>query len=264
MGSVSYDFDGETVVVTGGASGIGRAVALAFARAGADVVVADVRERPADEHASVPTHRVVHEGGGTASFVETDVREAADVETLVAATRERGGLDVMVNAAGVVENGSLLGTDTGAFGAVLDTVVRGTFNGTQAAARDMAERDVEGCIVNVPSASGIAPPRGQVAAGIAAGAVGTLTRTAARELAGEGVRVNAVLPGPGAAAFALGGVGIEDGPAVEGGDVPLGRTGFPEDVAPAALFLASEGASFVTGELLAADGGWDVRDGGSA
>lgn len=264
MGTVSYDFEGETVVVTGGASGIGRAIALAFARAGADIVVADGRERPTDHHASVPTHRVVREGGGTAAFVETDVADPEAVDALLAATGERGGLDALINAAGATEDGTLLETTAGTLDGALGTAARGAFLGTRAAARDLIDRDAEGSIVNVPSIGATDPPYGQIAGGIAAGAVRTLTRVAAREFAGHGVRVNAVVPGPGAATFAADeGDDEGGGPAdrtVADGEVPLGRTGFPEDVAPATLFLASEAASYVTGELLAVDGGWTVRD----
>lgn len=256
MGTVSYDFEGDTVAVAGGASGIGRAIALAFARAGASVVVADLRERPADQHASVPTHHVVHEGGGDATFVETDVTDAEAVDLLVEATREFGGLDALVNAASVVAGGSLLDADPDSFDRVVETAARGTFLGTRAAARDFADRGVEGCVVNVLPVGASAPADDCLAAATAAGAVRTLTRESARELAGAGVRVNAVVPGPGATGFA-----DEAGrSAASDGDVPLGRTGFPEDVVPATLFLASEGASFVTGELLAVDGGWGLRE----
>ncbi|WP_254537458.1 SDR family NAD(P)-dependent oxidoreductase [Halomarina litorea] len=254
MGTVSYDFEGDTVAVAGGASGIGRAVALAFARAGASVVVADLRERPADQHASVPTHRVVHEGGGDAAFVETDVTDVEAVDSLVEATREFGGLDVLVNAASAVAGGSLLDADPDSFDLVVETATRGTLLGTRAAARDFTERGVEGCVVNVVPVGASTPTSDDVAAVTAAGAVRTLTRESARELAGAGVRVNAVVPGPGAAC-----VGDGDELSEIEERVPLGRPGFPEDVVPATLFLASEGASFATGELLAVDGGWGVH-----
>jgi NAD(P)-dependent dehydrogenase (short-subunit alcohol dehydrogenase family) len=261
MGDVHYDFDGETAIVTGGSSGIGRAIALGFGRSDATVVVADRREEPKDPDSEVPTHEAIEESGGDAAFVETDVSEPGQVESAVEAAREYGGVDVMVNNAGVFIGGSFTDYDSEDLDTGYEINVRGMFVGTQAAANDMLERGVEGSIVNTASISSNLAQHGQVAYDTTKGALRMLTRGAALELASEGIRVNATAPGQIATEF------TEDGTerTVErAGDegflkpIPMERAGFPEDVADATLFLASDAAGYVTGELLAVDGGWQI------
>jgi NAD(P)-dependent dehydrogenase (short-subunit alcohol dehydrogenase family) len=259
MGRLEPDFDDETVIVTGGASGIGREVALRFGDAGATVLVADLDDEPKD--ADVPTHEAVREAGGAAEFVECDVTERDQLRAVVEAAREFGGVDVMVNNAGLIVNGSILDLDPEAFDAIHAVNAKGVYFGTQVAANDMLDRNDPGVVVNTASISSNDAQFDQVQYDSSKGAVRMITRGAALELAEHGIRVNAVAPGQIATEFTEG--WSERAPEQVAGDelikpVPLGRAGTPADVAGAYLYLASEDASYVTGELLSVDGGWQV------
>ncbi|WP_020221881.1 SDR family NAD(P)-dependent oxidoreductase [Halarchaeum acidiphilum] len=259
MGRITGDFAGETVIVTGGASGIGRAVARRFGDAGATVLVADLDPEP--NTGGTPTHEAIEEAGGTAAFAETDVTVPADVEAVVEAAREFGGVDVMVNNAGYHAGGPLLDLDVAELRRALAVNVEGVFVGTQVAARDMIDRDEPGSVVNTASISSEVAQFEQVGYDASKGAVKMVTRGSALELAEYGIRVNAVAPGQIATEFVEG--WSEEAPAKAASDdllkpVPLGRAGVPDDLAAAYLYLASEDASYVTGELLFVDGGWQV------
>lgn len=261
MGTASYDFSGETAIVTGGSSGIGRAVARRLGEAGATVVVADVREAPkGDEEA--PTHEAVEDAGGRATFVETDVADPEQVASVVEAAREFGGVDVMVNNAGIFRGGPLVATEPDALDEVYGVNVRGVFAGCRAAARDMLERDAPGTIVNTASISSEFAQTGHAAYDASKGAVMMLTRVAALELARTDVRVNAVAPGP--IRTAIGAENTSPEPDLDYERVsvdksaPMGRAADPEEVAGAYLYLASDDASFVTGHLLYVDGGYQI------
>jgi glucose 1-dehydrogenase len=261
MGSTTYDFTDETVIVTGGSSGIGRATAVAFAEAGATVIVADVREDPKDLDAEEPTHEAIRSAGGTAEYVETDVSDPDDVAAVVEAAHEYGGVDVMVNNAGLFRGGSITDLDVGDLRAMLGVNVEGVMVGTQVAARDMLDRDESGCIVNTASISSSYAQHEQVGYDATKGAVRMLTRGAALELAADDIRVNAVAPGQIATEF-LDGWTEEAQESVDSDGflkpIPMGRAGTPADVAPAILHLASDAAGYTTGELLHVDGGWQV------
>lgn len=261
MGTVQFDFSGETVVVTGGASGIGRAVACAFGGAGATVLVADRHADPNDRRADTPTHEVIEREGGTAEFVETDVADPAQVEALVDRAREYGGVDVMVNNAGVNRHGTVLDLEYEDFETMQSVNEGGVLAGMQAAANDMLDRGEPGCIINTASISSNEGQHGQVGYDATKGAIRMLTRTAALELGADGIRVNAVAPGQIATEFSAGWTERAERGAREDEllkPVPLGRAGHPEDLASAYLWLASEGAGYVTGELLQVDGGWQT------
>ena len=259
--SVSYDFADRTVIVTGGSSGIGRAAARVFGDAGATVIVADVREDPKDLGEEVPTHEAIVDAGGTAEYVETDVSDRSEVASVVEAARAHGGVDVMVNNAGLQIESSLRDLSPDQLGDIVDVNVKGVFYGVQAAANDMIDRDDPGVVVNTASISSNLAQHGQVHYDTTKGAVRMITRGAALELAEYGIRVNAVAPGQIATEFAE---GWTEEARERGGSgdllkpIPLGRAGTPEDVAPAFAWLASEDAGYVTGELLHVDGGWQV------
>jgi glucose 1-dehydrogenase len=261
MGDVHFDFADETAIVTGGSSGIGRAIALAFANADATVIVADMREEPKDPDAQLPTHEAIEEAGGEAEFVETDVADPGEVRSVVEAACEYGGVDVMVNNAGIFVGGSFTEYDPDDLDAGYEINVRGMFVGTQAAANDMLDRGVEGSIVNTASISSNLAQHGQVAYDTTKGALRMLTRGAALELAEEGIRVNATAPGQIATEFTENGTESTQERAGDGEflkPIPMGRAGFPDDVADATLYLASDAAGYTTGELLAVDGGWQI------
>ncbi|GCF15869.1 sorbitol dehydrogenase [Haloarcula mannanilytica] len=274
MGELQYDFSGETVVVTGGASGIGRAVARRFGDAGATVLIADIREHPVDGAESTPTHELIEDNGGRAIFVETDVSDPDDVAAVVEASREFGGVDVMVNNAGIYREASLIETGTAAFDQVFAINVRGVFAGCRAAARQMLARDDPGCIVNTASISSEYAQVGHTMYDASKGAVMMITRVGALELAKHDIRVNAVAPGVIETTFGTDNPEIEqtntDGFILESADIPeigeqkvsadipMDRMGTPDELAGSYLFLASEAASYVTGHLLYADGGYSI------
>ena len=262
MGTITGDFAGETVIVTGGSSGIGRAVALAFGDAGATVINADVRREPKDLDAEQPTHEAIRDHGGKAEYVETDVSDPAELESVVAAAQEKGGVDVMINNAGVHVSRRFCDVSPADFEQVHGVNARGTFFGTQAAAEDMIARDDLGVIVNTASTTAMRPEFEHSHYAATKGTIRMITRSAALELAGEGVRVNSVAPGPMAteitegwserAAESIGSNGNEDE------DAPVmtpTRAGQPVDLAGAYLYLVSEQADYVTGEELRVDGG---------
>ena len=259
MGRASYDYEGETVLVTGGSSGIGREIATRFGDAGAAVVVADVREHPRDRDETTPTHETVREQGGEAAFVETDVSDPDQTEAAVEAAREFGGVDVMVNNAGVHVTESIRSVDPETFDRIHAVNVRGTFFGCQAAANDMIDRDAGGVILNMASISSTQAKPRQVAYESTKGAIRMITLSAAVELADHDVRVNALAPGRIATEF--GNLGAEETER-SGGEgikpIPAGRAGHPEDIAGGALYLASDDADYVTGELLYVDGGYSA------
>mgnify|MGYP000044190714 FL=1 len=259
MGQLNPQFTDDTVIVTGGASGIGRAVAQQFGDAGATVLVADLREEP--KNGGTPTHELIEEAGGTAEFVETDVSNREDIAALVEAAHDYGGVDVMVNNAGMFIGGSILDLEPEEFERIHNVNAKGIYFGTQVAANDMLERGEPGAIVNTASISSHYAQFEQVQYDSTKGAVRMITRGAALELAEHGIRVNAVAPGQIATELAEG--WSEEATEKAANDelvkrVPLGRAGTPDDVAPAYLYLASEEASYVTGELLFVDGGWQV------
>lgn len=260
MGSVNYEYGGETVVVTGASSGIGRAIALRFGEADATVLNADVRPEPKDVGAEVPTHERIRNAGGEAEFVETDVSDAEAIRDAVDRARRYGGVDVMVNNAGMFSRTSLLEATRETLDHLHDVNAGGVFFGCQAAAEDMIDRGDGGNIVNIASISSTHAQADQIPYDSTKGAIKMITRGAALELADHDIRVNAVAPGHVATEFGSG--AEEKKAAVKAAEltkpVPLGRAGVPEDVAGAVLFLASEDASYVTGELLYVDGGWQV------
>jgi len=264
MGTANFDFEDEVVIVTGGSSGIGRTTALEFGDAGATVVVADVRREPKDLGEEIPTDEAITEAGGTAEYVETDVSDPDEVASVVEAAREYGGVDVMVNNAGLYRGGSVTDLSVDDLDAMLGVNVRGVFLGTKIAANDMLDRDDPGAVVNTASISSSFAQHEQIGYDATKGAVRMLTRTAALELGDTGIRVNAVAPGQIATEFLEG--WTEDAQEAAAGEadpgeeflksIPMGRAGFPRDVAPAVCYLASDAAGYTTGELLHVDGGW--------
>ena len=258
MGSLKFDFDEETVIITGGSCGIGRETALQFAEAGASVVNADVREKPKEDSFTVPTHELIRDAGGEATYVETDVADPEQIAEAIEKAREYGGVDIMINNAGIYTTGSLRTLDSEAYDRLHDINTKGVFFGCQAAARSMIDRGVQGTIINTASTESELAERNQVHYTSSKGAVRMITRGAALELADYGIRVNAVAPGHTDTTLGGSEVGSSQRAHDEGEllkPVPMGRVGHPNEVAPSILFLASDSADYITGELLYVDGG---------
>ncbi|MEV0205330.1 glucose 1-dehydrogenase [Streptomyces sp. NPDC050788] len=247
-------FTGRTALVTGAGSGIGRAIALAFADEGARVVVAGRRREPLDE-----TVRLIEDRGGKALAVTGDVSDAADAQALVdAAVEAFGTLDVAVNNAGVFRGGAPLADLSEAdWHTQLDTNVTGVFLALRAQIRRMRTQPTGGAIVNIASTFG-AHVRVPGAAAYAASkaAVSALTRAAALDHIAEGVRINAVSPGAVETPMSLRpGETEADREARAKATLPLGRVSTTHEIAAAVLYLASTDASSVVGTDLVVDSG---------
>jgi glucose 1-dehydrogenase len=243
-------FEGRAIIVTGGASGIGLACARAFAAEGGAVVVADV-----DEAGGAAAAESIGAQGGAALFVRADVGAAHDAGALVDAALEWcGRLDVLVNNAGIIRAAEFLDLTEADFDAVLRVNLKGAFLVGQAAARAMAARG-GGAIVNMSSVNGTLAIPNQAPYVVSKGGLNQLTRVMALALADKGVRVNAI--GPGSIMTDLLRTVMDDDAARRRilSRTPLGRCGTPEEVARLALFLASDDASYITGEVVHIDGG---------
>lgn len=237
-------------LVTGGASGIGRATAQAFAAHGAAaVVVADLRREPRE--GGPTTMDLLADAGVAAEFVTTDVTKIVDLQRAVSVAQQLGGLTTMVNCAGVFRREEFLEVSEASYDQMMAVNVRGTFFGCQAAAAAMRERG--GAIVNLASVASYRGSVGHATYHASKGAVQALTYALARDLAPFGIRVNAVHPG----AVDTSMLRIDDPvlPALDPATAfPLGRPASVADVASAIVYLASDLAEYVSGASLTVDG----------
>ena len=250
--ALKEDLLGQVAIVTGSARGIGKAIALALARRGADVVITDI-----DEAVSRATSKEIEGLGRRSLAIRCDVSQKADVESLVKTTLGTlGGLDIFVNNAGITRDTLLMRMSEEQWDQVLDINLKGTFFGCQVAGKAMMKAR-RGRIVNLASIMGLVGNVGQANYAASKGGVIALTRSAAKELAARNINVNAIAPG-----F------IETEMTRELPEksrqqfldiVPLKRVGTPEDVAHLVCFLCSEESSYITGQVIVIDGGLTIN-----
>jgi len=243
--------DGRTAVITGGAQGLGFAIAEAFAAAGANLVLGDMNGDAVEEAAA----RLGI--GDRAIGVRADVTDADDITALVRTAVDRfGALDVMVNNAGITRDATMRKMPLEDFDLVIGVHLRGSWLGTRAAADVMRELGRGGSIINMSSISGKVGNPGQTNYSAAKAGIVGLTKAAAKEVGFAGIRVNALQPGiietPMTAALS------EEIRASRLADVPLGRFGQPAEVAQVAVFLASDMSSYLTGITIEIAGGRNI------
>jgi NAD(P)-dependent dehydrogenase (short-subunit alcohol dehydrogenase family) len=245
---------GKTAIVTGGRRGIGKAIALAFAAAGANLAICDISVNDSGLH---KTAEQIKRLGARCLAMKADISKRKDVEKMVkAAVAAFDRIDILVNCAGVwIPGESLIECSEENWDKVINTNLKGCYLCCQAAGKTMAAQK-KGSIVNISSQVGLTPGAGAGAYPTSKAGIIMLTRQLALELAGLGIRVNALAPGIVKTDFNS---EFWRDPAVEkqaAGTVPLNRLAEPEDIAEAALFLASDSSSYITGEVLAVNGGW--------
>lgn len=244
--------EGKKAIVTGAGRGIGRAIALNFAREGADILV----NYHSNDAAAQEVIQKVQEIGRKAVAVKADVSNYQDAYKMVdAAINDLGGLDILVNNAGMSKPGMMLKMSEEDWDKIIDIHLKGTFNASQAAGRQMKEQK-SGRIINVISSAGLYGTIGQINYSSAKAGVIGFTKSASRELGRYNITVNAICPGITATEMTEKLRSDEKLKEIYLGRIQLGRFGQPEDISPAFVFFASDEASYVTGQILAVDGGY--------
>jgi NAD(P)-dependent dehydrogenase (short-subunit alcohol dehydrogenase family) len=252
-----FNLGGRVALVTGAGSGIGRETALLLASAGAIVVAADLNEEGAQQ-----TVAQIEKAAGKSIAVRVDIGDEASIVAMFEAVHARlGRLDVLVNNAGIYPKTSFVDTSAEKWDRVLRVNLRGTFLCMREAVKQMQAARTGGSIINISSVASLQPvifDNGDYGASKAG--VNNLTKVAALEFAADRIRVNAVLPGGVATEGAAASTKVHQahGPITQPGRMPLGRMGVAADIASAVLFFASPAADYVTGQLLAVDGGFQI------
>ncbi len=248
-----FSLQNKIALITGAGSGIGAAIAEVFAGAGAEVIVAD-----RDEEAGLAVAMRI---GDSATFIPLDVTNEAQCNAVAATVLARSRLDILVNNAGIVHVGTLATTTGADFDRVLAVNTRGVFNVTRAFLPSMLARK-NGVIVNLASIAGLIAVRDRLAYTVSKHAVVGLTRAMALDHARDGIRINAICPGRVETPFVANILANAPDPAALRAEMtatqPMGRMGTPQEIAYAALYLASDEAAFVTGATLCPDGGWSA------
>jgi len=252
---------GKIAVVTGASSGIGRAIAVNFAAEGASVVIADVVAAPLEGGES--TMELIARSGGSATFEKTDVGNWADIDALISNTVARHGrLDVMVNNAAIFSGTGLLDTSAEQWEHVMRVNLTGMFNGCKRAIRQMItqepRQEVRGRVINLGSQQGIVTSPRDTPYGVSKAGAIYLTKQIAVDYAADLIVCNCISPGK----IVTGQPGLPMDPALLENArrrTPWPRLGAPQDIANAAVFLASDRATYMTGSNLVVDGGWLAR-----
>jgi NAD(P)-dependent dehydrogenase (short-subunit alcohol dehydrogenase family) len=247
---------GKTAIVTGGRQGIGRAIALALAGAGADIVIADIVTEDGKLEAVAAEIKSL---GRRCLAVRADISSRDDVEAMTRrAVRRFNGIDILVNCAGVwIPGQTLIETPEENWDKVIDTNLKGTYFCCRAVGKVMV-RQASGNIINLSSQVGLNPGTGAGAYSISKAGIIMLTRQLALELAYKNIRVNALAPGIVKTDFNRDIWGNPEAERQISLGVPLGRLAEPEDIARAAVFLASDDSSYITGAVIPVDGGWQA------
>ena len=240
---------GKVALVTGGSRGIGRAIALKLAENGADVAINYAGNTAAAEEVKT----AIEQMGRKALLVQGSVADTDGVQTIVnTVVKELGRLDILINNAGITRDGLLMRMKEADWDDVMHTNLKGVYNCSKAVLRTMMKQR-SGRIVNMASVVGEMGNAGQTNYAAAKAGVIGFTKSLAKEVASRGITVNAIAPG--FIATDMTSVLTDDQKAEMARTIPLGRAGQPEDVANAVLFLVSEGAAYITGQVLNVDGG---------
>lgn len=251
-------FEGKVAVVTGAASGIGLATAVAFAREGASVVIVNIHEKLGEKAATE-----IRQQGGEAIVYPTDVADDVAVEKMMSEVVNRWHhLDILVNNAGIYFQGDVSNTSLETWNKVMAVNLTGAFLCTKYAVGSMAKSG-GGVVINVASEAGLVGIKGQVVYNVSKGGMIALTRSCAVDLAPLGIRVNCVCPGTTATPLVHAAVNRAPDPIAARRALeqvrPLNRLGNPEEIASAILYLASEEAGYATGTILSVDGGYTAQ-----
>jgi 2-keto-3-deoxy-L-fuconate dehydrogenase len=257
-----FRLDQKVALITGAGSGIGRAIALLYAQQGARVIVADIRKESAANVVAEITAQ-----NGIAYALTLDVAQEEQVrERFAQVVREHGRLDILVNNAGVSHVGNILETSAEEWDRVMAVNARGVFLCAREAVRHMVAQEPRGgVLVNIASVAGLIAVDRRFPYGASKGAVLSMTRSIAMDFVDQGIRVNAICPGTVHTPFVEGYLarnfaGHEDEVRQQlHARQPIGRMGRPDEIASAALYLASDEAAFVTGSALVIDGGWTAK-----
>ena len=242
---------GKVAIVTGAAMGNGQAIAEAFAREGASILIADVAEETAAQ-----TVANIERAGGAAKALRVDVRKAGDAATMVAsAMASFGRLDILVNNAGVISRGDVLDVTEQDWDRIMNINLKGMFFCSQAAARHMVEHG-GGNIINISSITAEAMDPVIVPYSVSKGGVRAMTKAMALALAKRGVRVNAIGPGPIYTNLNKDKLDVPENMAYVVSHIPMGRVGRPSDLTGTAVFLASDESAYITGITIYVDGGF--------
>jgi NAD(P)-dependent dehydrogenase (short-subunit alcohol dehydrogenase family) len=240
--------ENKIAIVTGAASGIGQAIADTYVAEGAHVVYADLSQGDL----KLDSEKAI--------FIKCDVSKKEEVENLVKATVEKfGKLDIMVNNAGIGDSNGVLDATYENWDKVISINLSGVFYGAHLAALAMKDKGIKGSIINMSSILGSVGLAGAVSYCAAKGGVVQLTHASALDLAPHGIRINAIAPGFIATNMTKGILANEGFNNMIKANTPLGYVGEPQDIANAALYLASDDSKYVTGTILYVDGGWTAR-----